>query len=457
VPELTKGTAKTIPESGASLFLYRDSVSDISESATKGPVIVCGGRGLGKTEVVGRIAALAAAASSDPDAIECVPIPGADRVAARRKIIDAAASEDGPPRLLIIDDLDRALQPAPGDTDTLQLIHSLEQMFRLDPRKTPSRLVATSSISFRGDRAMRLAADISEASSAINIDDMSQILLIPDLHPLNPWSGDWALKLGELFHDEFEERLGKRLTTAWDELIRDLSGGHPALFGPIIHHIQLLLQDLGVNRIDDVHRWLVDPDSNAPAIEDQIRLFVEDLLVYDGMPTIRGAVRRLQQSTDPNEVSAFEMLLTIPKEGSLPENPISRAILVEDGLVHRDLKTGRYVIPGKLIRAQVGRASRWSAPEGRRPEAVVRVDPTASDEGDLLYGDKSVRLRGQPWKVLQKLYDGRGNFFTLVELDGGRNSVQRLRDELERIGCGHLVENVYRRGYRFVSTDPVTI
>lgn len=159
-------------------------------------------------------------------------------------------------------------------------------------------------------------------------------------------------------------------------------------------------------------------------------------------------MKKLRESPKSAERASYDALLRMVHSGAslrAPEFSNTRAILMEEGLLYRDPKTNEYAIPGTLIAQEI---QRQEAP----PQTAVDVRGTGEEAGMLIWGDASIELKGTAWRALKTLWDRRPQYVPLDDLKPDpRNSVQRLRDELGRRGCGHLIENKYRVGYRLIT------
>jgi DNA-binding response OmpR family regulator len=194
----------------------------------------------------------------------------------------------------------------------------------------------------------------------------------------------------------------------------------------------------------------VNPDrQDTPALRVDIQYFIEDLLAHSGMAAIRSSIRKLKGSSHPDERRSFERLVKIVQEGGQDrtlEGMNERAILMEDGLLYREGRSGYYVVPGSLIADQVLQDA------ATVPDVItVTTNSFSEDVGTVTVGNARIELKGNTWRVLKKLWEARGEFLSLKQLEPDpRNSLQRLREELKRHNCCHLIENEYGRGYRFI-------
>jgi hypothetical protein len=432
------------PNPIALLFPYqRDARDFLAEASIQGAVVLCGGHGTGKSKVL----ELLREKWQDKQPI-C--ISGAERHAAMAQI-STQAGDGAALNPLIIDDLDRLLRPHSGDEPKSFrcLVNDLTALFTRGLSAPRRNIVAASSLNLLGTRAQQLAGQIDQEYFSQSVGPFSQLLLAPKPIVLNPWGRNWERSVEDLFESMFPDG---ELAEAWGKVIIDLTGGHPALLCPALTHVQLLLADMG--ELEGVDRALVDQTKFSQRTEEQIRLWVEDLLANAALARIRSVIRHLGVSTDPDAAMAYGMLLRLPTQAedllwTSPEAYRARAILIEDGLLYRNHLTGSYKIPGRLVSDYL------------RGISFVRSEPSSSSEprleahedeencGRLIYGDKDVELRGQSWKNIRKLLTNKGQYLALDEFEGGRNGIKRLRDELKILGLDDRLENEYKRGYRF--------
>ncbi|MBX7134011.1 MAG: helix-turn-helix domain-containing protein [Fimbriimonadaceae bacterium] len=438
-------------------FWHSYDVNEIRQLAYKGPVVICGGRGVGKTAVRSKIQ------KDICEAEHCEPllIDGRSRQAALEQLRSLKARREPPGTAVFIDVLDTIVTPTYGDSldDLAASIHGLEKLFRWLGDKTSGLkfLIATSTIDFRGPRGDRVAG--SSSSFGVKYFDIASPILrsfVP--YNLDPWRGDWKARWCQYFSAAFEKQL-KSKNASWCKCVRSLAGGHPALFGPVVERLQELIHsDPSTSKFDKYEISLIDTSSATNSeTEAEIRDYVEEVLVRSGMAPIRRSIRRLRESTDPDERRSFELLVRVVQNGGedrttgdVPE----RAILMEEGLLYRQVSTDSghtpritWSVPGELIQNQIRREANLPV-----EEAVVVPETNSEEGGTLVCGQTRIELKGNPWKVLRKLAEHRGEFLPLAQLGGdARNSIQRLREELRKHSCDHLIENEYGRGYRFIT------
>lgn len=435
----------------------RRSVDDVWGMAALGAVVLCGGRGIGKTAVLSMVTSrFRNLGSPQIYSINC-----RNRSAALLEISEFSEGiRDSEIQMVVIDNVDIAFTPRPGDSVDIQqrAARGLGDLvnWRQERGKENRRLILGSTINFGGPRSERISdftkGGALDLSSIVPTAPLIQIIsdtLRPIAHyKLNPWIGDWKSS----WIDDFGSQLGAMTPGAiklWSASLIDATGGHPALYMPVVTK----LKELTVGEPSEFERTLLGLAETSKSYEtllpNRITFYMEDLLVPTGIATIRNSIRNLKDSQDELERRAFNALVRHVQPGeNIDTAPlgVDRAILMEEGLLYPDSINGNYVVPGSLIRDQVLQTSGVSID--------VQANPTSDAAGTLTVGSKKIELKGNTWRVLDFLSQKQGEFVSLEsmpqELDA-RNSIQRLREMLKRNGYSHLIENVYGRGYRLIS------
>ena len=435
---------------------FEGELGAIAERMHTGPLLLLGGRGTSKTAVLCSIAETLK---------EPFHLAGRNQREARHRL-----AEHVPHAVILIDDLDVLLTPNIGVTlrDMQDLLADLWWHFNNQvkaPGGASPRFAATASIEFQGPRAHRIEASLDDSDERIRWRD-SYSNFAQGLHryALNPWRRGWKeWWIGE-FDAAFEEKLGGKLAGLWREVLLDLTGGHPALFGPALERLHNLCDPKMKVTFDPLEQTLVDPspapgDRDDDGLELDIRRYVEALLEPDAVRRIRSAIRRLKDSQHPNERAAYATVLQIARDNGEAGHWTSgdtpaRRILLEEALAFESSSTRNLTIPGARIRELI-------------LETAPLLEPTLSltdrgDAGELCIrsstGMDRIDLSGAEWRIFRELHRRKGELVSPAELketaelaDDKRavtNTIQRLLRKLKPYGLGHLVENQYSKGYR---------
>jgi energy-coupling factor transporter ATP-binding protein EcfA2 len=447
-----EASAKTL----MSMFWHERDVTTIEEKLKARPLLVLGGRGLGKTTVLKAVSGVFKKLGIEP-----LLIDGRNTIQARATIQQIR----DPQKCVLIDDLDEIFAPSKESPDLTQLEDALWTL-RLNQSKHPSsRFLATASVNPVGPSLRRLGR---------GGDSYSRLTQNVEKYRLDPWIRNWKQRWREMFDNEFRRLLKDRaLRDMWHTKILELSGGHPSLFGPAVEQLaKLCAQSSQEEKTFDVR--LVDPKTPVdPELATNIRQYVEDFIVRNALGPIASSIKRLRDSSLPNEVRAFEELLEMTRqnpEGCKPPSEVFvRCLLIDDGLVYQDKMNGKFVIPGTLIREQI-----TSAGLSLKTLVTASPDPIRPQAGEIAVksGARELRiaLSGAPWRVFYALYSQEGEVLDRAELEelavsedlpstgpdvrkkAVRNAVQRLNQKLKNSGASRFISirNEYDKGYRLI-------
>lgn len=443
------------------LFRYKADVEQIVGKVVDRPVLVQGGRGLGKSRVLDYLQMRFGEGMA-------FRLDGRQGPLACQKLLEWA---DSGKKVTLIDDLDILLASAASDP-RISFIEVLKGVTNCVPDsvqlQSGFRLVATSGISFvRGlDRIFPGDMLSDETIAALVSSNLRQQL---ETYPLDPWEGRWADRWRGDFAAEVQakvEVMDEALLNQLSEAILDLSGGHPAIFGPAIESLESLRVRNAAER-NLVLGLPADADPTADEIGSAIREFLEDKLERRALDPLKSAIRKLQTSTIDVEKEAFRVLVTLAKN---EQGDTERArlpvweILRDEGLVYRDSVLKRYKVPGVLLRRHIREAVMPGVPEAGSsievlPESagsgIVRLPPGCQKD--------RVSLSGKPWLVFYTLYQHKGAVVSNSEIQAAaklpsngysvKNAIQRIQLRLEEAGASGIIVNEYGKGYRLV--DPL--
>jgi hypothetical protein len=280
---------------------------------------------------------------------------------------------------------------------------------------------------------------------------------------LNPWERGWEDKWTQGFSEQFHDRIrSSQGLGLWSKVILRLTGGHPALFSPILEKVAELTSTFAQdpNAVLPVYRTLlsdIEPAELARGKERLLHRKIEEWIDEAGIHPLARMIRRLRDSNDPLKRSVFLQLTRLATSDSseAPEDKLIRDLLkLEYGLVYED-SAGAFRVAGDYLRYVI-----QHAPQGRQT-VKIEPDPVASRRG-IIYvqtsaGEKSIRLNLKKWELFRILYEKRGDLVPLEEIlqrttltkHAVQNLVTRLRrNELQEVNIE--IVNERDRGYRLV-------
>lgn len=434
------------------------------------PVLIRGGAGIGKTLFLKRIEQELRREQQQG----VLTIPGRQVDEARRTIQDTK----GPWHGMLIDDVD--LVCTVGPHDDLATFDSVRQGLWTrwnQQRQSGGRFVITAVLGAASPSLDRLVQHVPESKArADNIVGYSYFTQNFHACELDPWGPRWKTNWEAFFDREFERRLQRKpLLQIWRTAILDVTGGHPALCGPVVELLDGLcdVKD-GARTLTEFEASLIAPRSARLGASESVRLdrdirrYVEDYVARHAVRRIVSSVRRLRDSQNPLENESFDALVQIARKHPVdakPDRTSVRRILIDEGLLYEDKTTGGFTIPGSVIRESILEAAvlRSAAPRS----VTITPDLADADRGILVVrtdvGERRLELSGTPWKVLGALSSKPGETLSpavlqrLAGLDSPgavKNAVQRLQNKLKAYDVAYLVTNDYGKGYRLVLNQP---
>jgi DNA-binding response OmpR family regulator len=434
-----------------------------AKASSKFPIIIYGGRGLGKTYLLSNLRARL-------QPMKCLFIDGRDKSSARNRLLRIKDI----PSSLLIDSIDALVTP--DNTEELKIVR--EVVIKLSGMIPPSNredrpvFIATSTIDPQGPLQMRLTKALDPGSQQDLLDSYSPFAERLEKFRLDPWAGDWKGRWTEKFSQAFGACLGSdTLEELWCTTILRLTGGHPSLAGPALtlldgmcqqRNLSLEAPSIRENHLID-HLQLIDE-----TVRVNLGVLVEDHVSRNGLPRVRSALRRLKCSTDALEQRSYRQLVDIATKGAAA-NVIEvkvRNVLEDEGLVYKDFDANRQYVfrtPGTLISQEL-----HEHPNQVHTDIAITTDPSG-EKGELLVRSEGgittqIPLGGTPWKALRALHAASGEFLsteTLQQragLENGRavqNAIQRLRKELKLNDMEDLVDNEYGLGYRLATKNKI--
>jgi hypothetical protein len=451
-------------ETAQAMAWHDGDTRKILEMLQQGAVLIVGGRGTGKTTLLDQVAERLEAEGER----EGLVLNGRDTSEERRRL-KKETDEKRSYSMILIDDLDALLTAGPDDRaeDLHAVVACLWWQVNNQRPSQPgrrARFVATSSIEFQGPAAYRLAAAIERKGDQIKWRDISSYFTEGlARHRIDLWKAGWQGRWLEEFETAFGTDLPGELGGRWARLILKLTGGHPALFGPMVNRLrELCAAEAGT--LEVLERRLIGRggvEDGGACNDDEMTRYIEDQLWADPMRRIRSILRRLKDSSNGAEAAAYTALVEIAADHSEagakpPRDPNVRRLLKDEALVYEDMKTGNFHIPGALIRGQILQAVTRSQP-------VFGLVPDAEDEdaGELVVqsgaGEERMAFSGVGWRVLREIYRAQGGLVSAAELKekanlsdekrGVANAIQRLQSKLRVYG--DVIINEYGKGYRF--------
>jgi ATPase family associated with various cellular activities (AAA) len=419
---------------GGAFFLHEEDLRTVlSQLKSRTAMLVLGGAAFGKTTLLKRVEQELRKERQGGFALYLVDDPQE----ARRLILEARAT----PRVVLIDDLDLVCAPRPED-DASALKALDEALLRIlaDQKSIESsRFMATASVDAAGPTVDRLFRTMGNAALHIErVDAYSKFTQQLHSHRLRPWKAHWRKQREEQFFKAFRDVLKPAsVLHTWRDAVLERTGGHPSLWGSMVDHL----------------RDLCRRDAAGDA-----ELGFERLLLGRGDPKTAGAV----PAADIGRYIARRP----PGDVRPPTEMHVRQILLDDGFLYQDQETGRFWIPGTILRALILEQARIGGAQ-QELDISLEPDPSATDSGTLKVrlglSEKAVSLSGAQWRVMRALAErpgetlSRSRLHEVAELgnDGKAviNAVQRLQQKLKAHDLDDLIVNTYGKGYRLARLE----
>jgi hypothetical protein len=444
------------------VFLYRGEVEQELGEARRSFRLFFAGRGIGKTSLVSAI-------------VERFVVSERSRANAPHLLVDGSlgpASALGNSQvgsiadrggLILIDDLHQLLSRSEkeegGPTRVFEWLDDLQSTIIESGRG--GRIIATSATRFDLPRVFESRGQ--SWKEAVTSDTGSRVLMRFHATSLDPWAPGWS----DRFHQEFLESFSGKLdgawvhdwARAWGEQILKVSGGHPAVFGPMCADLLRAATQYAVQ--PQATGLIMERPGSSPSAawrDGAVQYLVGSLSKPEsGIRRLERLLTRLRESRSTFDHESLHLLKTIARGepvSSAPESPRLHR-LADDGLVRYDPAERSYVVPGcALTRAVLSslHASLETRPDpGKHPTSGVLVFRSGNQEEEM-------RVAGSPWSVLSELVRLEGRYTTRSALAEGCGiseravdaAILRIRNALKDSRAPYRVENARGQGYRLV-------
>ena len=467
-----------LEEKGDTVFLYSHLLESIKTKLAMGAINLAGGMFTGKSSFLEQFAGYLRRMGRE---VMLVKGKGPDRL---RLPLSKVRVDHSDVEFILIDDLDRLLLP-----DQEPSSQSGEELAQLHDTIDTILELAKVTESDGADRERKVKLLVTTTGRFFNFlnpsPSLQQVLLsLPkdlvvaysrldgrlDLVQLNPWEGDWRTRWDNLFEREFENEmtLAGQLV-AWSNPITDITGGHPALFGPVVEKLRTALKECREKptALPNVDGGLfVSQNARGHVVggtvrwERLIRAKIEEWIEGDGVHPLGRILRRLRDSDNALEQDAFRELVRIAgaENAEPPEDKCVRDLLrFEYALAYEDKETGNYLVPGAYLRTIIRGASYGVQVVQVQAETDPQVEHRGIVRIQTAGGEKAIRLGLGKWRVFQILFKRRGELVTLREIEeethmtkrAVQKVVTRLRQkQLREVGLA--IVNERDRGYRLI-------
>ena len=493
-------------------FLYGDLLGDLVRDELPARVLLYGGCGLGKTTLLRRLHEhlVPGSAGKEPPPERTPQATWVDRRSAEptARIVHWCLKPRG---TLIVDDFGQLFTPEVDDA-ILSLSATQDCRYRVvvASRKPPRVL----------EREVLQARVAAGGAKATPWDESRAIPTFRSMR-LNPWQGDWRARF-EAAHQAARLRLRQELrsrvpepqaeatlallpskpaVTAWVDLARQVTGGHPGLAdGAHDLFLHLVLNDLvasgALTEQDELvlaqrERSLLSTRARmsdyglageaAPQPGEQQRgrlvVLLEDYLLERHMAPLHSTLEHLRLS-EPKAFEALHALAEAPDD-ILVEDGRHRLLLLDTGVVFKDDASCHLRLPDGLVSEAIraldpvthhGQANGGAAEQaiipGPTEEVILSItvsEGPTEDSGDVVVettvGARLVPLRGRPWQVFDYFWRHRDRHVPPEELlepleipsiYSARNAILRLKEALRAGGIEQVLENRKGVGYRVV-------
>ena len=404
--------------------------SAIVDRTAGGPhaVHVRGGRGVGKSTVLG---AVAEGLSVDRNRI----VQGREPETAKATLRTLAAGDGA----VLIDDLDEMF------TDE---VHEILCRLLASGRRVVVTSTLPPDVSLLVDTQVYRQTNLTGSLLRIWSDFTQQF------HPevIDPWPSTWHDRTNAFVRGVLDEkcRADNLLVAEWTTAVVQLSGGHPTLLDPSLRAIE------GVHGEKRVHGEEAKIHLATPSVDRRRQVYEHLEEALFSSPAFR-RVRRVAKEMQATAPDAHAHLVENARADHIVDfdAPVEyRRVLTDSGLVYRSPQSKKLVVAGELLRRTLGGTT-----QARRP--AVRVVSSDADRGivSAALGGRvaHVDLRGNAWKIVKMLHEHPNEVVSVAALmkkthldhAGIRSAIQRVKGEFAASGLDGVIENVWGQGYRF--------
>jgi hypothetical protein len=443
------------------VFIFGNFVAKAIARLRHAPVNMYGAEKVGKTSVLQHVQR----ELNEPESavVNC----RGNAKAGLRRLIDWSRDKN---RTLLIDDVDQLLfGDGLSDEELRAAVSALTKLVG-NQEDRPTRLLTTTTGKFYDPLGPRpaffkprrqLPGDVATICSNI-VTQLSQARL-------DPWGENWAERWQTLFDKEFERFLRDfRNLHLWRDVILDVTGGIPALFGPVVRRLDTELSSLQKRTASEFETvspssvWGLLRRADTPHIDRLIKRHVEawlddENLRDEGLPFIKRVIRKLRDTPKELENWAFKRLVDLARgkehhvwpEEKRQENAVRDLLIIECGVMYEDPTTKDCMIPGTALAEVVLLADRGAPPSTEQGVQLMRIepDPTRPGRGAVVISNEGreerIVLRGRPWLILEFLQRNQGVEQSLEAIAGGcklrnvravQNGIAILKAKLKESG-----------------------
>lgn len=438
---------------GTRMFYARKWIDGVTADLEKGAVNVAGGRGVGKTTLLNALYAEDKALHYRP------PLQGRDArtTAALRQL---SQNPEGSKQTILVDDADLLifLEAEREMSTAMDLVGVLQDLRQRE--NTKLLLASTGKLyDWLNEQPDFLAKKIPFPPEFI----LKYSVLCTDLQIriLNPWFPGWQREWQRDF-DRAMEPVGMSASARklWSRAILTETGGHPALFGPVVRKIAELMQD-NHQKLPPAYLALLGEKPQ----DEFMQRYIEEWIEEDGVRSVKSAIRRLRDSEEPVERRAFAYLVGMASGSvtqKLEDDPAVSKVLQDVSLItHDDEKMGEYIIPGRYLQRLLQRIGKRSS-QTFQTLATTTVSHVKEDNRSQVIimsrtGELHCTFTGGLEELFRVLEDAHGQVVSIDEITektklkderAVQNAVTRLRRKLERSNIEIVSER--GRGYRLL-------
>ena len=219
------------PQTLEGLFIHQNQVETIKSMMERGPVLLVGGRGIGKSEIAQRIA-------TD---LGTTLLRG-ERMESPSELCSGATSNPGH---MVLDDLDALVESArisviegkPGAREDLKTI-ARELRPRILRWNENAQLLLTSAVNLQGPRIYNFWDDLQlDPALRAELKEFSDASQQPAVVVVNPWQSRWETDFTQSLQRMFPNHQDQ--AAHWAQKLAHFTGGYPALFRPVLRELRL--------------------------------------------------------------------------------------------------------------------------------------------------------------------------------------------------------------------------